>query len=176
MYQANARQGTKATRTRAMVAGSTKKMYRQKGTGNARAGGRRSPIRRGGGHAFALTTRDFGHHMPRKAAQVATRMAVAGKIKSDQVVVINELKMDKPQTKQVAAILKALKLNGMSTIIATAEHDVMVYKSARNIDRVSVSPISDLNAITVLQPQRMLITRAALQAFQDKATRSRQPN
>ncbi len=174
MYQANARQGTKGTKSRGMVAGSTKKMYRQKGTGNARAGGRRSPVRRGGGHSFHLATRDFGHHMPRKAAQAATRMAVAGKIKSDQVVVINELKFDKPQTKQVATILKALKLNGMSTIIATAEHDIAVYKSARNIDRVTVSPISDLNAIAVLQPQRMLITKAAIQAFQDKATQSRQ--
>ncbi len=114
--------------------------------------------------------------MPRKAAQVATRMAVAGKIKSEQVVVIDELKFDKPQTKQVATILRALKLDGMSTIIATAEYDIVVYKSARNIDRVTVSPISDLNAIAVLQPQRMLITKAALQAFQDKAIRSRQHN
>lgn len=168
MYQNSARQGSKATRSRGMVAGSTKKMYRQKGTGNARAGGKRSPIRRGGGHAFALTTRDFSHHLPRKAVRAATRMAVASKIKSDQLVVINELKMDKPQTKEVASILKALKLEGMSTLIATAAHDTQVYRSARNIDRVTVFPISDLNALAVLKPQRMLITRAALEAFQSK--------
>jgi large subunit ribosomal protein L4 len=176
MYQNNARQGTKATRSRGMVVGSTKKMYRQKGTGNARAGSRRSPVRRGGGHTFALTNRDFSHHLPRKAAQAATRMAVAGKIKDEQVVVIDDLKFEKPQTKQVAAILKALKLEGLSTIIATAAHDAAVYKSARNIDRVSVCPVSDLNALAVLRPQRMLITRAALEAFQSKATRSRQLN
>ena len=170
MYQNSARQGTKGTRSRGMVAGSTKKMYRQKGTGNARAGGKRSPIRRGGGHTFALTTRDFSHHLPRKAVRAATRMAVASKIKSDQLVVINELKLEKPQTKEVAAILKALKLQGLSTIIATAGHDTVVYRSARNIDRVTVSPISDLNALAILKPQRMLITRAALEAFQSKAT------
>ena len=171
MYQNSARQGTKGTRSRGMVAGSTKKMYRQKGTGNARAGSKRSPVRRGGGHTFALTARDFSHHLPRKAVQAATRMAVASKIKSDQLVVINELKFEKPQTKEVAAIPKALKLQGLSTIIATAGHDTQVYKSARNIDRVTVFPISDLNALAILKPQRMLITRAALEAFQTKAAK-----
>lgn len=170
MYQNNARQGTKATKSRGMVSGSTKKMYRQKGTGNARAGGKRSPIRRGGGHAFALTTRDFSHRLPRKAVRAATRMAVASKIKDDQLVVIDDFKIAKPQTKEVAAILKALKLNGLSTLIATATNDTTVYKSARNIARVTVSTVSDLNALCVLKPQRVLITQAALQAFQSKAT------
>lgn len=172
MYQNNARQGTKATRSRGLVSGSTKKMYRQKGTGNARAGSKRSPVRRGGGHTFALTTRDFSHRLPRKAVRAATRMAVASKIQNEQLVVIDELKMDRPQTKDVALILKALKLQGMSTIIATAENDTAVYKSARNIDRVTVSSISDLNALAVLKPQRMLITQAALVAFQAKSTAS----
>jgi large subunit ribosomal protein L4 len=172
MYQANARQGSKATRSRGMVAGTTKKMYRQKGTGNARAGSRRSPVRRGGGHAFALTNRDFSHHMPRKAAQAALRMAVAGKVKDDQVVVIDQLAVDRPQTRQIASILKALKLDGMTTLIATSEHDSNVYKSARNIDGVTISPVSDLNAWSVLRPRRMLITQAALQTFAEKAARA----
>ena len=169
MYQASQRQGTKGTRSRGMVSGSTKKMYRQKGTGNARAGSRRSPIRRGGGHTFALKTRDFSYRLPRKAVRAALRMALAGKIKNDQVVVINELKLAQPKTQDVAAILKALKLQGFSTVIATEGHDTNVYKSARNIDRVSVFPVRDLNALAVLQPQRMLITIAALQAFQAQA-------
>jgi large subunit ribosomal protein L4 len=156
-----------------MVSGSTKKMYRQKGTGNARAGSKRSPIRRGGGHTFALATRDFSHHLPRKAVQAATRMAVASKIKDDQMVVIDELKLERPQTRDVASILKALNLEGLSTIIATAEHDSTVYKSARNIDRVTVSAVADLNALAVLKPQRMLITQAALQAIQSAATARR---
>jgi large subunit ribosomal protein L4 len=173
MYQNNARQGTKATRSRGMVSGSTKKMYRQKGTGNARAGSKRSPIRRGGGHAFALTTRDFSHHLPRKAVRAATRMAVASKIKNDQLVVIDELTLERPQTKGVASILKALKLDGLSTIIATAGHDTIVHKSARNIARVTVSSVADLNALAVLKPQRMLITQAALKDFESGATSGR---
>lgn len=170
MYQNSARQGSKATRSRSMVAGSTKKMYRQKGTGNARAGSKRSPIRRGGGHSFALTPRDFSHRLPRKAVRAATRMAVASKIKNEEVVVIDQLKIDKPQTKEVAAILKALNLSGLSTLIATATNDTSVYKSARNIARVTVAPVSDLNAFAVLKPQRMLITQDALEAFQAQAT------
>jgi large subunit ribosomal protein L4 len=83
MYQANARQGTQKTKTRGEVAGSTKKLYRQKGTGNARAGGRRSGTRRGGGHIFAKRPRDFGWRMPRKALQAATRMALASRLADD---------------------------------------------------------------------------------------------
>jgi len=79
MYQANRRQGTVRTKSRAEVSGTSKKMYRQKGTGNARAGSRRSPIRRGGGHAHSLLPRDYSYRLPRKAVQAATRMAIAGK-------------------------------------------------------------------------------------------------
>jgi large subunit ribosomal protein L4 len=166
---ASRRSGTRAGKERSAVRGTSAKLYRQKGTGNARAGSKRSPIRRGGGHSFALATRDVSHHLPRKAVRAATRMAVASKIKDDQLVVIDELKLEQPQTKDVASILKALKIDGMSTIIATAGHDTIVYKSARNIARVTVSSIADLNALAVLKPQRMLITQAALQAFQDQA-------
>ena len=170
MYQANARQGSHKTKTRSEVAGSTKKMYRQKGTGNARAGSRRSNIRRGGGHAFAKRNRDYSYRLPRKAIRLATRMAMAGKIQSEQVVVIDDFAMDAPQTKQISTLLKALKLDGKSALITTAEHDPMVYKSARNIRRVNVSRQSDLNAFEILRPHRVLITKAALDAFKERAT------
>jgi len=170
MYQANARQGSHKTKTRAEVAGSTKKMYRQKGTGNARAGSRRSGVRRGGGHIHAIKPRDYSYRMNRKAVQAATRMAIASKILDDQVVVIDELKFDQPATKEMATIHKALKLGGSSTLVATAAHDANVYKSARNIHRVSVSPVSDLNALAVLSPRRMLFTKAALDALQARTT------
>src|SRR5476651_1525197 len=91
MYQSNLRLGTAASRSRAEVAGSTKKMYRQKGTGNARAGSRRSGVRRGGGHIFAKRPRDFSYRLPRKAVQLATRMALASRIRDAEVVVIDEL-------------------------------------------------------------------------------------
>ena len=120
----------------ATVAGSTKKMYRQKGTGNARAGSRRSGIRRGGGHIFAKRPRDFGYRLPRKALQLATRMAVASKIEDNQITLIDELKLGAPKTKDMAAILKALKCDGEKTmLVATAGYDANVYKCARNIRR-----------------------------------------
>ena len=170
MYQASQRQGSHRTKSRAAVAGSTKKMYRQKGTGNARAGSRRSNIRRGGGHAFARDNRDYSYRLPRKAVRLATRMAMAGKIQSEQVVVIDDLSMDQPQTKQIASLLKALKLENKSALIATADHSPNVYKSARNIQRVAVSKQADLNALEILKPHRVLITRDALDAFKERAT------
>jgi large subunit ribosomal protein L4 len=172
MYQANQRQGTLRSKSRADVAGTTKKMYRQKGTGNARAGSRRSGVRRGGGHIFAKRPRDYSFSMPRKAMQAATRMAVASKIIDGQVVVIDDLKFAGPKTKEMAGILAALKLTGVSTLVATASLDVNVYKSARNIDKVSISPISELNAYSVLRPKRLLVTKAALDAFKEKAAKT----
>lgn len=169
MYQANARQGSSKTKTRAEVAGSTKKMYRQKGTGNARAGSRRSGVRRGGGHIHAIKPRDYSYRMNRKAVRAATRMAIASKIIDEQVVMIDELVFDQPATKEMALILKALKLNGSSTLVATAAHDANVYKSVRNMQRVSVSPVSDLNALAVLSPRRLLVTRAAMDAIKERS-------
>lgn len=169
MYQANQRQGTFRTKSRGEVAGSTKKMYRQKGTGNARAGSRRSPVRRGGGHTFAKRPRDFSYRLPRKALQLAMRMALAAKLQDDEVVLIDELRFDAPKTKEMAATLKALGIAGDSLLVTTAEHDPTVYKSARNIDRVEIAPVSGLNALNLLLPKRVLMTKAALDAVKQKA-------
>jgi len=168
MYQSNLRQGTARTRSRAEVAGSTKKMYRQKGTGNARAGSRRSGIRRGGGHIFAKRPRDWVYRLPRKAVQLATRMALAARLKDGEVTLIDDLKFDAPKTKDMAAIIKALKLADGSLLVTTAGHDTNVYKSARNIDRVTVSPAAELNALLLLEPKRVLMTKAAIEAVRAK--------
>ncbi len=162
MYQASARQGTHKTKSRAEVAGSKKKMYRQKGTGNARAGSRRSNIRRGGGHAFARQNRDYSYRLPRKALRSATRMAIAGKIRDEEVAVIDKLALDAPKTSVIAGMLKGMGLDGSTALIATAEVSSVVNKSARNIEGVSVLPVSDLNAFEVLKPTKVLFTREAL--------------
>ncbi len=173
MYEANQRQGTFGSKSRAQVAGSTKKMYRQKGTGNARAGSRRSGIRRGGGHIFAKRPRDFGYRLPRKALQLATRMAVASKIKDEQLTIIDDLKFSAPKTKDMAALIKAVKCHeAPSLLVATAAPDVNVYKSARNIEGVCVSPVSQLNALIVLKPRRLLFTKAALDWIKEQASGS----
>ncbi|MCH7724860.1 MAG: 50S ribosomal protein L4 [Planctomycetes bacterium] len=169
MYQANKRQGTARTRSRAEVVGSTDKMYRQKGTGRARAGSRKSPIRRGGGHTFAKRPRDYSYRLPKKALRAATRMAIASRIRDKEVVVIDDLSFDEPRTRDMAQVISALGLAGSTTLITTENYDANVYKSARNIERVSVSPVADLNALSVLSPQRMLVTKAALDAIKSGA-------
>jgi large subunit ribosomal protein L4 len=169
MYQSNHRLGTVKTKGRSEVAGSTKKMYRQKGTGNARAGSRRSGVRRGGGHIFALTPRDWSYRMPRKAIQAATRMALASRLADNEVTLINELSFGAPKTKEMAAVLAALKIGGQSVLVTVAGYDLNVYKSIRNLAGVSVVPVAELNALHVLQPRRLLMTTAALDAFRQKA-------
>ncbi|HEX3999936.1 MAG TPA: 50S ribosomal protein L4 [Pirellulales bacterium] len=169
MYQSNLRLGTAQTKSRGMVAGTTKKMYRQKGTGNARAGSRRSGIRRGGGHIFAKSPRDWSYRLPRKALQLATRMALASKLRDGQITVVDELKFDAPKTRDMTAIIGALKHEGRSLLVATAAHDANVYKSARNIPNVSVVPVGDLNAWLVLRPSQLLVTKTALDKIKEQA-------
>jgi len=166
MYQANLRLGTHRTRSRGEVVGTRKKLYRQKGTGNARAGHRSSGVRRGGGHIFARRPRDYSYRLPRKALRAATRMAVASRIADDEITLIDGLQFSEPKTRDMAAILKALKLDGQRTLLVAVEsHDVNIYKSIRNIAGVTVCPVMDLNALTVLKPQRLLMTTAALDVF-----------
>jgi len=167
MYQANARQGSHSAKTRSEVSGHKKKMYRQKGTGNARAGGKRTNIRRGGGVGHTIKPRDYSYRMTKKAVKLATRMAIAAKIHDNEVVVIDQFNLDAPKTKQVASLLKILKFDGSTTLIATAGQDQMVYMSARNIEGVSVSAVRDLNALSVLKPRRMVVTKDALDKIKD---------
>jgi len=172
MYQANLRQGTHRTKTRAEVAGTTKKMYRQKGTGNARAGSKRSGVRRGGGHIFAIRPRDYSYRLNKKMLKLATRMALVSKIQSQQVKVIDELDLSEIKTKVVANTLKKIGVYGQKTAIAIDKHNPVVYRSARNIEGVSVSPVAELNAYAILRPRNLLITRAALDALRGQGKES----
>jgi large subunit ribosomal protein L4 len=162
MYLANQRAGTHSTLRRGEVAGSTKKLFRQKGTGNARVGTRRTNKRRGGGTAKGPKPRDYEYHLPRKAVRAATRMALLSKFQDQEAVIIDDLSLSEIRTRQVTDILKALKLDGASCLIGTAGLDDKVYKSARNIRGVQILPASQLNAYAVLRQKRLLLTRAAL--------------
>jgi large subunit ribosomal protein L4 len=169
MYLANQRAGTHSTLRRGEVSGSTKKLFRQKGTGNARVGTRRTNKRRGGGTAKGPKPRDYEYHLPKKAVRAATRMALLSKFQDQETVVIDDLNLPEIQTKQVAGILKALKLDGISCLISMAGRDDVLYKSARNIRGVEVLPASQLNAYMVLRQKRLLLTRAALDELRHKA-------
>lgn len=170
MYLANQRQGSNKTKSRGEVSGSTKKLFKQKGTGNARMGAKRTPVRRGGGHANARQPRSYYYRLPRKAVQAATRMALAAKISSGSVVVVNEIKMDSPKTKVLASAFKALGLEGQTKTLALGGLDRNVYLSGRNIQGCTVSPVSDLNALIILRPKKLVMTKDALDWLQTKAS------
>jgi len=169
MYQNNLRQGSAKTKTRAEVSGTSRKMYRQKGTGNARAGSIRSGVRRGGGHIHARQPRDWSYRLPKKALRVATRMAVASRLMDNEVTLIDQLAFEQPKTRDMVAILNALKLGGDSVLVAVPAYDTNVLLSLRNLANVSVVPVSDLNALNVLKPKRLLMTASALEAFREKS-------
>ena len=164
MYQANLRQGSAKTKTRAEVAGSKKKMYRHKGTGNARAGHRRSGVRRGGGHIFAKSARDFSYRLPRKALQTATRMALLSKIDKNNLILLGELTINEIKTKKMVELLGNLKIEA-SVLVATDAYDVNAYKSGRNIPRTTVLPAADINAYEILKPKKVVMTKKALDTF-----------
>jgi large subunit ribosomal protein L4 len=172
MYLSNLRQGTKKTKGRGEVSGSTKKMYRQKGTGNARMGSKRAPQRRGGGHAMQLKPRSHYYRMPKKAIRAATRMAIASKVHDGEMVVIDKLDMGAPKTKELAATLKSLGLQGVTTLVATSDYANNVYMSSRNIPGVSVTRVDDLNALCVLRPKRLLVTKDALELIKSQGAGS----
>lgn len=172
MYLANQRQGTKKTKGRGEVSGSTKKLYRQKGTGNARVGSRRAPQRRGGGHAMQIKPRSFYYRLPKKAIRIATKMAIASKLIDGEVVVIDQLSMAAPKTKEFAGVLKALGLAGQTTLVTTSDYSANVHMSGRNIPGVSVTRVADLNALSLIRPRKVLMTKDALELIKSQASGS----
>src|SRR5438309_5228812 len=132
MHLANQRAGTHSTLRRGEVSGSTRKLFRQKGTGNARVGTRRSNKRKGGGTAKGPKPRDYEYHLPKKAVRAATRMALLSRFQDNETIVIDELKFPEIRTKQMVEVLEALNLDGTSCLLGTAGPDPIVYKSARD--------------------------------------------
>lgn len=170
MYLANQRQGSNKTKSRGEVSGSTKKIYKQKGTGNARMGAKRNPVRRGGGHANSRQPRSYYYRLPRKAVQAATRMAIAAKISSGSVIVVDKFVMDAPKTKTLALAFKAIGLEGLTKTFATNGVDKNLYLSGRNIEGLTISPVSDLNALIILRPRKLVMTKDALDWLKSRAS------
>lgn len=164
MYHANSRIGTAATKSRGMVQGSTRKLYKQKGTGNARAGNVRTPVRVGGGHAFAKVARDFSKDMPKKQRRLACDSAILAKLLSGAVVVVDELAFEAPKTREFARVLTNLKID-RSCLVTIPQLDMNVYKSARNLPKVDVRVVGDLNAGIVCNKQKVLFTKEAFMSL-----------
>ncbi|MGB2937656.1 MAG: 50S ribosomal protein L4 [Phycisphaerae bacterium] len=163
-HEAAQRVGSAQTKSRGDVAGSTRKIYRQKGTGRARMGPRRNPIRRGGGHTFAKRPRDFSIRVPKKMRRKALDSALLARMLDAEVLVLDGLNLQEPKTREVARALEAIGAE-RSCLLALPEHDSILWKSARNLARVRVRPIADLNAYDVLWPNRVVFTRAAFEAL-----------
>jgi large subunit ribosomal protein L4 len=160
MYHANKRVGTAATKSRGMVEGSTRKIYAQKHTGNARAGTLRTGKRVGGGVTFAKVARDFGKRMPKKQRILARDSAILAKLLSKDIVVVDELKFEKPRTSDFVSVLGNLKIE-RGCLVTISGYDGNLYKSARNIPRVVVMPVAELNAGDICSHRKILITKEA---------------
>ena len=162
MYHANQRQGTVRTLARGEVAGSTRKMFRQKGTGNARTGGIRNPIKKGGGHAKQKRPKDWRQAMPKKARRLARNSAILSKIQSNDIRVIDQIALDQPKTKLMAGVFKALGID-RSCLFALPGRDENLERSARNIDRTTLTTVDQLNAWDILRNRTLVVTRAGME-------------
>ncbi|MCL2645664.1 MAG: 50S ribosomal protein L4 [Phycisphaerales bacterium] len=161
-HHANQRQGTVKTKTRAEVEGSTKKLYKQKGTGNARRGNIRTPVMKGGGNAFGKLPRDFRQEMPLKQRRLARNNAILSKILSNTLILLDGFAVPAPKTKEVANVLKTLHAD-RGVLIATQGLDRNLWLSARNITKTIIKPAAEINAYDVLSKRTMIITKAAFE-------------
>lgn len=162
---ANKRQGTQSAKTRAEVTGGGKKPWRQKGTGRARQGSIRAPQWIKGGIVFAPKPRDYSITIPKSMKRVAMKSALSSKVEENEIVVLENLEIDEPKTKEIVKILDAF--NAKKTLIVTAESNKNVYKSARNIEGVTVLPVNNINVYDILRYDKFIITKDAVSKIEE---------
>ncbi|MEW9095679.1 MAG: 50S ribosomal protein L4 [Clostridiaceae bacterium] len=162
---ANKRQGTQSSKTRAEVSGGGIKPWRQKGTGRARQGSTRSPQWIHGGVVFAPKPRDYRVSVPKSMRRVAMKSALTSKVQENQMIVLENLELEAPKTKEIVKMLGALNAN--KTLIVTAESNENVYKSARNIEGVEVLPVNNLNVYDILKYENFIITKDAVSKIEE---------
>lgn len=165
--QAHQRQGTNKTKERSEVRGSGRKLYRQKGTGNARVGDAQSPIRRGGGRAHGARPRDYSHNLNQKEKRLARRSALAYKAQEDGIRVIEDFSMDRPSTGELTDLLGLLDLDGEKVLIATTEVEKEVHLSAQNLSNVNVREVQSVNTVDILDANVVLFQEGALEWITD---------
>jgi large subunit ribosomal protein L4 len=161
-YQAAQRSGTACTKTAGEVAGTNKKPWRQKGTGRARAGSFQSPLWVGGGVVFGPKPRDFSKKVNARTKQLALRKALSERLKAGDVVVVDDLKLSSPKTKEFLGVISALELKGTTLIVSTGV-DKNLTLATRNIPDVALTTSDLLNTYDVLRPSKLLFTRSAFE-------------
>ncbi|MCL2072858.1 MAG: 50S ribosomal protein L4 [Marinilabiliaceae bacterium] len=161
-YLANQRQGTHKSKERAEVAGSTRKLHRQKGTGTARIGSKKSPLLRGGGRAFGPKPRDYSFKLNKKLKRLARLSALTYKAKKNAIYVVEDFTFETPKTKEFLAIQKNLGLNGVRSMFVLKERNKNIYLSSRNIQKSEVVIPEDLNTYIIMRAKTMVFTESAV--------------
>lgn len=171
-YESNRRVGTRHVRTRGEIASSGKKLYRQKHTGNARAGSRVANIRRGGGKAHAPGARDWTIRVPKKVRRAAVRSALLARLRDDEVSVVELPSLEAPSTRAIASVLKSAGFEGSCLLVIDGDADAVrtLWKSARNIAGLCVRRVADVNAYDLLASDRVIVSQTAFDAFMRTVT------
>jgi len=167
MYLANQRQGTKATKSRGLVRGSTKKIAAQKGSGNARIGSRRSPIRVGGGHAFRIDPKCWYKHIPTKKKRLALKLALSDRASEGKILVVENLNYDKPSTKTARQLIDKIVTEKGRVLVVTKGNDTPVVKSFTNLEYVMTGRAEGLHAYQILKSVFVIMTEDALQQVEE---------
>ncbi len=165
-HMANKRQGTHKTKGRSEVTGSRKKLYRQKGTGNARRGDAKSPLLRKGGTVFGPQPRDYGFKMNKKVVQLARKSALSIKAANKAITVVKDFNFKEPKTSEFIALIKALELTGKKVLLLTSETDMIIYKSSRNIQKVEVLEANKPNTYQILHADVILLQESAISVLE----------
>jgi len=166
MQRASLRQGTHKVKNRSEVAGGGRKPWRQKGTGRARQGSIRSPQWRGGGVVFGPTPRSYSYKLPKKVRRLAIKSALSSKVIDNSIVVLEDLALNAPKTKEMAAVLKGLSVE-RKALIVTADNNENVALSSRNIPNVTVVTANGVNVLDVLNHDKLIMTKAAVQKVEE---------
>lgn len=166
MQRASMRQGTHAVKNRSAVSGGGKKPWRQKGTGRARQGSIRSPQWRGGGTVFGPTPRSYGYHLPKKVSRLAIKSVLSEKVADDNFVVVDSLNFDAPKTKDFSEALNKLNASA-KTLVVLEEDNKNAALSARNLENVEIVSAKGLNTLSVVNSDKIVITKAALSQVEE---------
>ena len=161
-YLADQRQGTHKAKTRSEISGSTRKLFRQKGTGGARRGDINSPVLRGGGRVFGPVPRDYSFKLNKKVKQLARRSALSYKMQEANIVILEDFTFDTIKTKQMVEVLNNLKVNGCKNLFVLPETNMNVVLSARNIERTNIELARNLNTYDILNAKKLFITESSL--------------
>ena len=165
-YLANKRQGTSKAKERSEVAYSTRKLKKQKGTGGARAGSIKSPVFVGGGTIFGPKPRDYSFKLNKKVKQLARVSALIYKLKENNLMVVEDIKMDAPKTKELIQVNKNLQIDNKKILYVSAEQNINLYLSSRNLQRVNVTTISELNTYNIMNASVLVLDESSANALQ----------